>query len=138
MYKKKVFVSYDHSEDRHYKELLRAWDANDNFDFEFDQRSPNEPINSANASVIKAALTKKMQESDYLLVIIGRKSHQSSWMTWEIDRAKQADTKLKLAAVKIEYSNTTPTGLLGTGTSFANSFTRDAIVSALNGASNRY
>ena len=39
-----VFVSYDHSEDVHYKEWLREWDANTSFDFEFDQRSPNTPI----------------------------------------------------------------------------------------------
>ena len=37
---KNVFVNNDHSEDFHYKELLRAWDANTDFDFEFDLRSP--------------------------------------------------------------------------------------------------
>ena len=36
---KKVFVSYDHSEDVHYKYLLQAWDANTDFDFEFDNES---------------------------------------------------------------------------------------------------
>ena len=36
MAKTKVFVSYDHSEDALYKRLLQAWDANSNFDFEFD------------------------------------------------------------------------------------------------------
>jgi hypothetical protein len=64
MAKKKVFVSYDHSEDLLYKNLLRAWDANENFDFEFDQRSPNEAIDSKDAGPIKTALTKKMLESD--------------------------------------------------------------------------
>lgn len=43
---KKVFVSYDHSEDVRYKELLRAWDANTKFDFEFDLRSFHVPVNS--------------------------------------------------------------------------------------------
>jgi hypothetical protein len=102
MSNKKVFVSYDHSEDVHYKELLRAWDTNTNFEFEFDLRSPNTPIDSTNASVIQAALTKKMKESDYILVIIGEKSHSSKWMKWEIERAKQADTNLKFAAIKIK------------------------------------
>lgn len=32
---KKVFVSYDHSEDAHYKHLMQAWNANPDFDFEF-------------------------------------------------------------------------------------------------------
>ena len=44
MPKPKVFVSYDHSEDAVYKYLLQAWDANPEFDFEFDSRGPNVAI----------------------------------------------------------------------------------------------
>ncbi len=135
---KKVFISYDHSEDLHYKNLLRAWDANTNFDFEFDQRSPNEPINSVDAVKIKQALAAKMKECDYLLVIVGEKSYKSNWMTWEIARAKESDVKLKLAAIKISTNNTTPPGLLATGTSFATSFTKEKIIAALDGATNYY
>jgi hypothetical protein len=53
MAKTKIFASYDHSEDTLYKHLLQAWDANANFDFEFDSRGPNVPINSDDAGVIK-------------------------------------------------------------------------------------
>jgi len=132
----KVFISYDHSEDLRYKDLLRAWDANSIFSFEFDQRSPNEPINSTNASVIKASLTKKMQEADFLLVIVGAKSYTSQWMAWEIQQAKSL--KLKLAAVKLSSLNVTPTGLLNTGTQFATSFTQERIIEALRNAKNNY
>jgi hypothetical protein len=130
---KKVFVSYDHSEDADYKYLLQAWDANTDFDFEFDQRSPNKPIDSTDASVIQAALTKKMKESDYILVIIGEKSHQSKWMKWEIERAKQADVNLKFAAIKIKSANINPSGLPN-NTAIANGFELDKIVSALDNA----
>lgn len=130
---KKVFVSYDHSEDAHYKELLRAWDANSKFDFEFDLRSPNVAIDSKEASVIQASLTKKMKESEYMLVIIGEKSFASKWIKWEIDRAKQPDTNLKFAAVKIKSGNTLPSGL-PTKTSIANGFELQKIEDALNGA----
>jgi antiphage defense system Thoeris ThsB-like protein len=136
--KKKVFISYDHSEDARYKNLLAAWDANTNFKFEFDNRSPNEAIESTDAGRIKAALTTMMKSAEYLLVIVGSKSHTSKWMTWEIDRAKQPDIKLKLAAVKIDRTYTTPPGLLGVGTAWANAFDRDAIVAALNSATNNY
>jgi len=138
MGKKKVFVSYDHSEDLKYKDLLRAWDANSEFDFEFDQRSPNKPIDSEEAGPIKAALTKKMLESDYLLVIVGAKTYSSKWMKWEIDRAKQQDTKLKLAAVKIEAGNTLPTGISSSNTVIVNGFTLSNITSALDKARNDY
>ena len=138
MGKKKVFVSFDHSEDLRYKNLLKAWNTNPNFDFEFDQRSPDVAINSYNASVIQASLTTMMKQADYLFVIIGAKSANSSWMNWEIERAKKYDVRLKLAAVKIDFRYTTPSGLYGVGTSFANSFTQDAIISALNSATNNY
>jgi hypothetical protein len=138
MPKKAVFISYDHSEDAHYKNLLKAWDANDNFEFEFDQRSPDEPIDSTNAAIIKQGLTKMIQNAEYLLVIVGNKSHQSKWMKWEISRAKQSDLKLKLAAIKLDNSYTTPSELMNSNTSFAKSFTRDSILAALNSATNIY
>jgi hypothetical protein len=138
MYKKPVFISYDHSEDYRYKFLLSAWDANSNFDFEFDNRSPGVAINSTNAGVIKAALTKMMMNAEYLLVIVGEKTHTSHWVSWEIERAKQSDTKLKLAAVKIKREFITPSGLLNVGTAWAYSFTREGILDALDRANNNY
>jgi len=138
MAKTKVFVSYDHSEDVHYKRLLQAWDANDSFDFEFDSRGPDVAINSTNAAVVKAALTAKMKTATHLLVLVGEKSAKSSWMNWEIDRAKESDVKLKLAAVKLARDNVTPAGLLGVGTAWATSFTRDRVVDALSEAKNNY
>jgi hypothetical protein len=138
MAKLKVFVSYDHSEDAHYKRLLQAWDANPDFDFEFDSRGPDVAIDSKDAGVVKAALTARMKGATHLLVLVGAKSSKSSWMSWEIDRAKQSDVKLKLSAVKLGKDNETPSGLLGVGTSWATSFTRDRVVDALRGAKNTY
>jgi hypothetical protein len=138
MAKKKVFVSYDHSEDVHYKRLLQAWDANPDFDFEFDSRGPDVAINSTDAGTVKAALTTKMKNATHLLVLVGAKSSKSTWMTWEIDRAKQDDVKLKIAAVKLAKDNEAPANLLGIGTAWATSFERDRIVAALNSAKNSY
>jgi hypothetical protein len=130
---KKVFVSYDHSEDSHYRDLLTAWDANTDFDFEIDLRSPTVAIDSSEASVVQSVLTKKMKESEYILVIIGAKAYSSKWMKWEIERARQSDTNLKFAAVKISSGNTNPPGLPPT-TAMANEFKLDKIVQALNNA----
>jgi hypothetical protein len=132
MAKRKVFVSYDHSEDAHYKRLLQAWDANPDFDFEFDSRGPNVAINSDAAAVVKGSLTKMMQTATHLLVIVGAKSAKSSWIAWEIEKAKEL--RLKLAVVKIDNSYTTPSGLLNAGAVFARSFTRDNVVQALKDA----
>jgi hypothetical protein len=138
MPKHKVFVSYDHSEDVHYKRLLQAWDANSEFDFEFDSRGPDVAINSSDSGAVKAALTTKMKSATHLLVLVGSKSASSSWMNWEIGRAKEADVRLKLAAVKLARDNITPAGLLNAGTSWATSFERDRIVDALNAARASY
>lgn len=136
--KTKAFVSYDHSEDAHYKRLLQAWDANDAFDFEFDSRGPNVAIDSTDAAVVKASLTTMMKNATHLLVLVGARTASSSWVTWEIARAKEADIKLKLAAVKLAKDNVTPAGLLNVGTSWATSFTRDRVVEALKGAKTTY
>jgi hypothetical protein len=138
MPKQKVFVSYDHSEDAHYKRLLQAWDANPDFDFDFDSRGPNVPIDSSDAAVIKQALTRMMKSATHLLVLVGAKSSKSKWMSWEISRAKETDIKLRLAAVKLARENETPASLLGVGTSWASSFERDRIVEALKQAKNNY
>jgi hypothetical protein len=133
---KKVFYSYDHSEDVDYKRLLQAWDANTSFDFDLDSRGPNIPIDSYDASVVKAALTTKMKSADYLLVIVGQKTYASKWVNWEISRAKESDVKLRLAAVKIKSTNILPNSLRGASTS--SGFTLDGIVSAPNNANNNY
>ncbi|WP_318011720.1 TIR domain-containing protein [Mesorhizobium sp. CO1-1-2] len=127
-------MSYDHSEDAHYKRLLQAWDANPDFDFEFDSRGPDVAINSTDAAVVKARLTTLMKAATHLLVLVGEKSHTSKWMKWEVDRAKESDVALKLAAVKLTKFNLTPAGLLNVGTSWATSFERDRIVDALKQA----
>lgn len=132
--KKRVFISYDHSENRRYRDLLCAWDANSGFDFEFERCSPTVAINSKQAAVVKASLTRMLKEADYLLVIVGEKTHASEWINWEINRSKKEDVNLKLVAVKLNKSYKTPAGLLNASTSFAYSFTRDAIVMALNDA----
>jgi hypothetical protein len=133
---KTVFVSYDHSEDARYKRLLQAWNANPQFAFEFDSRGPNIPINSTNAAVIKQSLTRMMKSATHLLV--GAESVRSRWMEWEIERAKEPDIKLRLAAVKLAKANQVPPGLLNVGTSWATSFERDRIIEALNRASANY
>lgn len=135
---KKVFICYDHSEDMRYKDLLRAWNANVDFDFEFDERSPDNLIDSEEAKKMQAILIDKIKASECILVIIGRQSHTSKWMAWEIQTAKRADIQLKFAAVKLDRSFTEPEGLPVPATSFAYSFTMESVLNALQQARNRY
>jgi len=50
MAKKKVFISYDYDHDKHYKNLLLAWDKNSEFDFSFYDTSVDVSVDSTDAA----------------------------------------------------------------------------------------
>jgi len=141
MAKKKVFVSFDYENDKHYKYLLEAWDANTNFEFTFADKTAHE-INSYNVSRIKAGLAQKIKEADYTLVIVGKYAnsrHKDSeligeinWINWEIIESLEVNNKL--VAVKIEKNYSSPDAIIGIGASWAMSFTQKAIIDALEEA----
>ena len=138
MDKKKIFVSFDYENDRKYKFLLEAWNKNDDFEFEFDDKSTRE-INSWDISRIKAVLTKKINEANYTLVIIGKEAnikHKDSsdigyknWQNFEIAKSKENGNKL--IGVKLDRTNELPEELIGSNASWANSFTEKDIMGAL-------
>ncbi|MDH5572065.1 MAG: TIR domain-containing protein [Gammaproteobacteria bacterium] len=127
---KKIFISYDN--DKHYKNMLKAWDANGTFDFSFDDHSADISINSNDAAAIKRAISAKINNATYFLCIVGEKTHSSNWVSWEIDKAVELNKRI--IAVKTSSTNTTPSELLGIGASWAMSFTEASITSAINDA----
>ncbi|HIE00042.1 MAG TPA: TIR-like domain-containing protein [Thiotrichaceae bacterium] len=132
MAKKKVFVSYDYDNDKHYKNLLLAWDANKQFDFYLYDQSADVSVNSTDAAAIKRVVSARINASTYFLCIVGKHTHKSGWVAWEIDKAVELGKKI--VAVKTDRSNTTPDGLYGIGTSWAMSFTFDSIKNAIDNA----
>lgn len=141
MAKKPVFVSFDYDNDKHYKNLLAAWDANSNFEFKFSDKSAHE-INSENISRVKAALTNKINDATYTLVLIGKYANEEhpdsdliddiNWINWEINKSKEFEKKL--VAVKLDSSNESPTAIMGAGAKWAMSYTQESIIKALEGA----
>lgn len=132
MAKKKIFISYDYDNDRHYKNLLKAWDANGTFDFSFHDHSADVSIQSTNATAIKRAISAKINNATYFLCIVGEKTHKSGWVKWEIDKAVELNKKI--VAVKTGTSNTTPDKLYGVSATWAMSFTESSIKTAINDA----
>jgi len=129
---KTIFISYDYDNDKHYKNILKAWDANGTFDFNFDDKSADVSINSTDAAAIKRAISAKINNATYFLCIVGEKTHSSSWVKWEIDKAVELNRKI--VAVKTNSTNTTPSELLGVGAKWAMSFTEASIINAINDA----
>lgn len=139
MAKKHVFVSFDYENDKHYKFLLEAWDANKRFEFLFSDKSSNE-ICSDDISRVKAALTQKINQATYTLVIIGKEANKlhpdhekigfRNWINFEVHQSKLAGNKL--VAVKLDKNNESPNELKNTAATCAMSFKEADIVKALN------
>jgi MTH538 TIR-like domain (DUF1863) len=131
---RKVFVSYDHDQDARYRDLLRAWDKNPQFEFQFDLTSPVEAIDSHDKGVVKRALTPKMKAAEYLLVLVGEDTARSKWVEWEIERATEPDVNLKVAAIKLHKSSRLPRALQQIGAASATGFSLDNVTRVLNDA----
>ncbi len=135
--KKKVFVSFDYENDRHYKNLLEAWEANPNFELSFSDVSSGE-IKTEDISRVKAGLTTKINQADITLIIIGKEANKQhkdyeeigykNWLNFEIARSKKNENKL--IGVKLDKTNASPEELLNSGATFI-TYSKDAIVEAL-------
>lgn len=141
MAKKKIFISFDYTNDKNYRYLLKAFSSNPKFDIEFFDATPEE-INSHDVGRIKAVLTTKIRNATHTLVIIGKHANsyhpdrdaigERNWQWWEINKS-HAEGK-KLIGLKIEASNDSPTPLLNKGAKWAHSFKVESIIDAIDGA----
>jgi hypothetical protein len=140
----KIFISFDWTNDKHYRFLLNAWNNNPSFPIDFiDGSSPE--INSWNITRIKAALTTKIRQAHCTLVIVGAEASKihkdkqligyNNWLDFEIAKSKEAGNTL--IGVKVNSRYTSPTELLGSFAIWAKSFERDPIVTAINEAKKR-
>jgi len=138
---KRIFISFDYEHDKNYRYLLTALAKNPRSDIEFTDVTPEE-IQSYDVSRIKAVLTKKIKEATHTLVIVGKYANsyhpdrdeigERNWQWWEINKSDEEGKGF--IAVKIESSNEPPEPLYGKGATWANSFTVDAIVNAIDKA----
>ena len=139
MSKKQVFVSFDYDNDRRYKYLLEAWDANPRFDFVFKDETPGE-IDTNNIDRIKAGLTQKINAATHTLFIVGKHANQRhpkssligfvNWINFEANRSIQ--TGNNLAVVKLEDSNSVPQELAGAGYKWVAGFSEENVIRVLN------
>ncbi|WP_104400239.1 TIR domain-containing protein [Vibrio penaeicida] len=124
------FISYDN--DRHYKNLLLAWDANGQFKFGFHDHSADVSVNSTDATIIKRAISAKINNAHYFLCIVGKDTYKSDWVKWEIEKAVKL--KKRIVAVKTDRGNAAPSEIYGVGASWTMSFKFDSVCKAVNDA----
>ena len=140
-YKMKTFISFDYENDHLLKQTFNMWAANPNIDFKFDDGSSKE-INSWNIVAVKRALSRKINEADNFLVIVGRYANAphkdraeigyKNWQNYEIAKAKEH--KKKIIAVKLDRKYTSPDELYNAGATWAMSFTLESIKTAIQKA----
>lgn len=73
----KIFISFDYDNDKHYKNLLVAWDKNGLFDFSFYDGSVTTPVNSTDAASIKRVISQRISACPRFLCIVGKNTHKS-------------------------------------------------------------
>lgn len=93
----KLFISHRWEYDNLLQNLKNLLNERGYFSAEYYQIEKDSPINSENASVIKANITKRLEESDVVLAIAGVSASYSEWMQWEMDKA--LDLGLKIIGV---------------------------------------
>lgn len=129
MAKTRIFVSLKNS-DLDSMHTILAWDKNQEFEFVFENDIPKVAIHSAEANQIKSELTEKIKSGTHLLCIIGKDTGNNDWINWEIQTASV--TGRKVIAVRLNTKNKSPAALLNFGSTFATSFTFDAIKKAVD------
>ncbi len=141
MAEKKVFVSFDYDNDRDYKYLLEAWDANPKFEFVFKDMTPSE-INTYSIARIKAGLTGKINDSDFTLVLVGQHANSlhkhsgligaQNWIHFEIHQSALSGNRIAVVRLKPYYEY--PTALSGKGYAYIEGFTEDNVIVVLDKA----
>lgn len=84
----KIFISHSWAHHDDLLALRNLLNSRGYFNVEFTEASRDVPINSPNASYIKARLRAKIQSSDVVLALSGIYASHSEWMPWELDTAK--------------------------------------------------
>jgi hypothetical protein len=82
-----VFISHSWAYLDDLKNLRNLLNSRGYFNVEFEEATPDEPINSENAEYIKRRLREKIRNADIVLGLAGIYASYSDWMEWELDTA---------------------------------------------------
>ena len=89
-----VFISHSWGHADDLKKLRNLLEERGYFHVEFNEASPDEPINSGNSAYIKRRLKEKISNSDIVLGIAGMYASHSDWMEWELDTALEENVPI--------------------------------------------
>lgn len=82
-----IFISHSWTYVDDLKNLRNLLDSRGYFSIDFQEATPDVPINSENANYIKQRLKARILNSNAVLGIAGVYATHSEWMSWEIQTA---------------------------------------------------
>lgn len=86
---RRVFISFQ-KKDRHAKELLKAQAKNKRMNIEFNDKSPPKAFNNR----WKTRMKSKICKSSATVVMIGKDTHKSKAVNWEIEQSRKCGNKI--------------------------------------------
>ena len=90
---KHVFLSFV-AEDLDRVNLFRGQARNKNSSLSFDDYSVRVPYTSTNADYIRSQIRAKIRQASVLICLIGKTTHTSPWVQWEINTAATEGKRL--------------------------------------------
>jgi hypothetical protein len=90
------YACFDGDSDIHYYRLMKAWHANDRFDFTFiDAHDITQSRDSSTEETIKRSLRLRLNSSDVMVVLIGASTRNLyRFVRWEIEVALEKNLPL--------------------------------------------
>lgn len=82
-----IFISHSWAYVADLRNLKNLIENRGYFNVQFEEATPDVPINSDNAYYIRQRLKQKISNSDVVLGIAGMYASHSEWMSWELDKA---------------------------------------------------
>ena len=82
-----IFISHSWAYVEDLRSLKKLLESRGYFNVQFEEATPDVPINSDNASYIRQRLRQKISNSNIVLGIAGIYASHSEWMQWELNKA---------------------------------------------------
>lgn len=101
--KSRVFISFQ-KKDKSAKNLLKAQSKNKHIDLHFNQQSPDKPFSSK----WKTQMKRRINNSSSTVVMIGKDTHKSKAVNWEIEQSRKAGNKIIGVQIHKDKHHRTP------------------------------